>query len=131
MATQVTELEKIAEQERQAAIARNGYNNNKGYGVTNPNALSDGDEKGKGQIDDGGTIGSLIDINTRKDNTGRNTFGPNFEYNSTNPDAETPIGKGQIGDEGEVGDRDDINARKDNTGRNDYSATKVYPDFVI
>jgi hypothetical protein len=128
---EITELEKIADKERQTAIARNEYNDSKGYGVNNPNALSDGDEKGKGQVGDDGTIGSLTDINTRKDNTGRNTFSPNFEYNSTNPDALTPIGKGQTSDTGNVGDTDDINARTDNTGRNKFNTNKVYPDFVI
>ena len=43
-----TQLEIIAEKERQSLLTRNSYLEKNGYGVTHHNALSDGDEKGKG-----------------------------------------------------------------------------------
>ena len=61
-------------------MGRNPYNENNAYGSTNPNAISDGDEKGKGQLNEGGSIGGLTDINMRIDNTGRNKFNENKAY---------------------------------------------------
>ena len=83
----MTELEKIGEQQRNSLIPKNTYNDNKEYNSNNPNALSDGDEKGRGQKDDGGTIGTLTDINTRKDLLGRNLYLKNDGYNSNNSNA--------------------------------------------
>ena len=59
-------------------MGRNEYSDLNGYGSTNKNAQSDGDEKGKGQVDDNGSIGTTTDINTRKANLVKNpTYGPN------------------------------------------------------
>ena len=52
-----TQLEIIGEQIRIQEFAINTYTGNNGYGVTNPNAISDGDEKGKGE-NENGEIGS-------------------------------------------------------------------------
>jgi len=127
-----TELEKIAEKERIISIARNSYDQNKSYGSTNPNALSNGDEKGKGELD--GQVGSLTDINTRVDNMGRNVYDQNAEYNSNVPNALSngdEKGKGELN--GQVGSLTDINTRIGNLGKNEkYGPNKKsYPDFVI
>lgn len=42
------ELSQIAEQQRAKLIPKNDYKNVNPYSSTNPDALSDGDEKGKG-----------------------------------------------------------------------------------
>ena len=73
-----TELEKIADKERQASIARNEYNYTDGYSSGHKNALSTGDEEGKGENQN--QIGGLTDINIRKDNTGRNYYNENKVY---------------------------------------------------
>ena len=60
-----TQLEVIAEKLRTQEVVINRYSEKNGYGITSKNALSDGDEIGKGQVGDTGTVGSLTDINTR------------------------------------------------------------------
>ena len=66
-----TQLEIIGEQIRIQGLAINTYTGNNGYGVTNPNAISDGDEKGKGE-NQNGEIGSDTDIQTRMQILGSN-----------------------------------------------------------
>jgi hypothetical protein len=66
-------------------MGRNYYQAEKPYSASHPNALSTGDEKGKGQVGDSGDVGGLTDINTRIDNTGRNFYKsthryPDFEF---------------------------------------------------
>lgn len=129
-----TELEKIADQQRKAALARNEYDVDGAYSSTNKNALSDGDEKGKGDVD--GSVGSVTDINIRKDNMGRNVYGGENEYNSTNKNAISDgdeMGKGQQGEDGTIGSLTDINTRKENLVKNPIYGPnkKTYPDFVI
>ena len=60
-----TQLEVIAEKLRTQEVVINRYSEKNGYGITSKNALSDGDELGKGQVGDTGTVGSLTDINKR------------------------------------------------------------------
>ena len=74
-----TQLEIIAEKERQAHLTRNSYIEKNGYGTTHENALSNGDEKGKGET---ATIGSSLDIQTRVNNLLKNPYSSNNEYNS-------------------------------------------------
>ena len=63
---------------RKDNVGRNTYNKENGYQLGHPNAVSDGDEKGKGKIDEAGSVGSITDINTRKANLVKNpTYGPN------------------------------------------------------
>jgi hypothetical protein len=57
-----TQLEVIAEKLRTQEVVINRYSEKNGYGITSKNALSDGDELGKGQVGDTGTVGSLTDI---------------------------------------------------------------------
>ena len=72
-------LTQIAEQQRNALMSSNNYDGSPSdeYGSSHPNALSDGDEPGKG---DTGTIGGTTDILTRTNNTSSNQFGPTNEY---------------------------------------------------
>ena len=58
-----TQLELIGEQQRQAHLSKNAYVTNSGYNSNHENALSDGDEKGKGE--NVGMIGSATDIHDR------------------------------------------------------------------
>jgi len=128
-----TALELIASKERVSAISRNEYNSKGEYGSTNANALSDGDNKGKGTSADG-SVGSLKDINTRKDNLGRNPYNSDKGYGVGHGNALSDgdeKGKGEV--DGSIGSLKDINTRKDNLGRNStYGPNKKsYPDFVI
>ena len=46
--------------------------------MIHPNAMSDGDEKGKGEVD--GKVGSSIDIQTRTDVVARNKYNGSKGY---------------------------------------------------
>ena len=74
----MTELEKLAEKYRTEHIARNAYNGTDLYGTTNKNALSDGDEKGKGE--NNGSVGSKTDILIRNESLASNRFKENNRY---------------------------------------------------
>jgi hypothetical protein len=64
---------------RKEEIARNTYDQNKPYDAGNPDALSTGDEPGKGEFN--GSIGSASDIKARKILIAKNEFNQNKEYN--------------------------------------------------
>jgi hypothetical protein len=66
---------------RRRELSRNTYTNNDNYEVGNPNALSDGDEKGKGELN--GSIGGATDIAKRQESLARNKFNKNNEYDIT------------------------------------------------
>ncbi len=127
-----TQLEVIAEKLRTQEVVINRYSEKNGYGTTNKNALSDGDELGKGQAGDTGTIGSLTDINTRIQVTSINKYNSENGYGITNPNAMSDgdeFGKGQIGDDGQVGSLTDINTRIQVINKNKFGETNKYPDF--
>lgn len=73
----------VAQTEWNKLIGGNEYQpgDSKGYSATHPNALSDGDEKGKGEAQ---TIGSKTDIVERNKLITMNLYGSNKPY--TNPD---------------------------------------------
>lgn len=72
----------VATKEYTKLTAANEYKpGSEEYSAQHKNALSDGDDKGKGQTN---TIGSKIDIAERNKLTTMNLFGPNKPY--TNPD---------------------------------------------
>ncbi len=127
-----TQLEVIAEKLRTQEVVINRYSEKNGYGTTNKNALSDGDELGKGQAGDTGTIGSLTDINTRIQVTSINKYNSENGYGITNPNAMSDgdeFGKGQIGDDGQIGSLTDINTRIQVINKNKFGETNKYPDF--
>lgn len=71
-------LEIISEKFRTELLNKNNYNNNNNYSSTNKNVLSDGDDKGKGDLN--GSVGSKTDINTRIENINKNTYGNKKPY---------------------------------------------------
>jgi hypothetical protein len=75
----MSRLEDISLPFRKKSIARNDYNENNKYEVGHPDALSDGDEKGKGEMN--GQVGSATDIKIREKLMARNKFNRNREYN--------------------------------------------------
>lgn len=75
----MSKLEEISLQYRKREEARNSYNKNKEFNAGHPNALSDGDEKGKGE--NNGSIGSSTDIKERKESQAKNKYNRNKEYN--------------------------------------------------
>jgi len=127
-----TQLEVIAEKLRTQEVVINRYSAKNGYGITSKDALSDGDEFGKGQVGDTGTVGSLTDINTRIQVTSINRYNKENGYGITNPDALSDgdeFGKGQIGDNGQVGSLTDINTRTQVINKNKFGESNKYPDF--
>jgi len=78
-----TKLEELGEEFRKENIIKNAYQNSdgKGYGPTHPNALSDGDNKGKGTSSTSDSIdtvngGGDMDINGNPEvpKSGRNAL---------------------------------------------------------
>jgi len=76
----MSRLEDISVPFRKTEIAKNTYDNNDQYNSGNPNALSDGDEKGKGKMN--GDVGSATDIKVRNTQLAKNRFSKNKEYNA-------------------------------------------------
>jgi hypothetical protein len=71
-------LFKYSESFRNREVVRNKYKSTSEYRSGHPNALSDGDEHGKGE--NGGSIGGATDIKQRKIAEARNTFTKNNQY---------------------------------------------------
>lgn len=74
-------LSKISTEFREREIARNAYSDNDEYYSGHPNALSDGDEKGKGETN---TVGGLTDIEKREELKAKNKYSLNNPYNIDN-----------------------------------------------
>jgi hypothetical protein len=57
-----------SEEIREAMLAKNGklYTEGKEYKTGHPNSISDGDEKGRDPEDEGGSIGTSVDIENRE-----------------------------------------------------------------
>lgn len=64
---------------RKANIARNPYDNNDQYVSGHADALSTGDENGKGEVN--GQVGGASDIKLREQAIAKNKFNRNREYN--------------------------------------------------
>jgi len=114
---------------RAAIIAQNKYSNDlNGYGVNHPNALSDGDDFGKGENNN--QVGSQTDINNRLDNQARNIYSENNSYSLVHPNAISDGDeKGRAENNNSVGTSKDINERNQSIARNQYSGNSGYPDF--
>ena len=76
----MSRLEKTSAQYRDPLMAKNEFNLNDEYNVGHPDALSTGDEEGKGDVN--GSVGGLTDIKTREKLVAKNKYGKNKEYNS-------------------------------------------------
>jgi hypothetical protein len=121
----------------------NIYSNFFQYGANNPNALSDGDEKGRGENTSGqiGTktdiLGNLIGDPGRLGLLAINTYNNGFQYGVNNPNALSDgdeKGRGENAS-GQIGTKTDILGNSIGPGRNDlllknkYDLSKTYPDF--
>jgi|TARA_R110002012_G_scaffold217385_1_gene388585 hypothetical protein len=92
-------LSDISSKEREKLMTRNVYKNESGYNANHPNAISDGDPKGKGNAqylnvyNDGNTGGSLDILGNGEPNTGRignvktNLYNKSNEYSAGNLDS--------------------------------------------
>lgn len=74
-------LDEYSIQFRNQELARNKYGRGNVYTGTHPDALSDGDELGKGE--DNGSIGSRTDIAKRNELQAKNIFTANNPYDSS------------------------------------------------
>jgi len=76
----MSRLEDISAGFRQNEIAKNTYDSNDPYNVSHVNALSNGDDLGKGE--NNGNVGSATDIKVRNSEIAKNKFNRNKEYNA-------------------------------------------------
>ena len=76
----MSRLEDISLPFRKNLIAKNDYDNNDQYSVGHPDALSTGDENGRGE--NNGVIGTSVDIKMREKSIAKNKFNKNNEYNA-------------------------------------------------
>lgn len=74
----MSRLLETSDQYRDPLLAKNTFTNNDEYRIGHPNALSDGDEHGKGETE---TIGGLTDIITRDTLEAKNLYTQNKPYN--------------------------------------------------
>lgn len=77
----MSRLEEISVQYRKREVVRNSYDKNDEFGSGHENALSDGDEKGKGEQD--GSIGGKTDIEQRKIAATKNKYNLNRPYDDS------------------------------------------------
>ena len=117
-------------QVRKDNLVKNIYKDEaSGYNSNNPNALSTGDEKGKGEYN--GQIGSSTDIKARKENLVKNTYkNDDTGYNSSHPNALSTgdeKGKGELSNN--IGSKTDISKRSESLAKNKFKQTYGYPDF--
>lgn len=77
----MSKLENISKPFRDSAIVKNEYDKNDEYVTSHANALSDGDELGKGEKQ--GSIGGLTDIKTRQALIAKNKYNSGYIYDST------------------------------------------------
>ena len=76
----MSKLEDISVPFRKCEIAKNTYDNNDPYTGGHSNALSNGDELGKGETN--GQAGGATDIKARETMLAKNCFNKNREYNA-------------------------------------------------
>jgi len=76
----MSKLEDYSAGFRKTNVARNPYNTNDEYNAGNPDALSTGDEQGKGEVN--GQIGGATDIKERKKEIVKNKYNRDKEYNA-------------------------------------------------
>lgn len=74
----MSKLEDVSIPYRKFLVAKNTYDNNDQYTVGHPDALSTGDENGKGEVN--GEVGGATDIKVRKTLIAKNKYNNNKEY---------------------------------------------------
>ena len=121
-------LTQIADHERNVLMSSNEYDGSPSdeYGVSHPNALSDGDEAGKGQTS---TVGSKTDILARQTLLNFNSYSAGTEYNSSHPNALSDGDEAGKGETNTIGGKTDILTRGTNTSFNQFGPSNTYPDF--
>ena len=77
----MSRLQEISKEYREREIKRNGYDLNDEYNVSHENALSDGDEKGKGEKN--GSIGGATDIERRQRAAATNKYNRERPYDDS------------------------------------------------
>ncbi len=77
----VVDLADYSVQFRTQELTRNKYSLNNQYTETSPDALSDGDELGKGELN--GSVGSRTDIASRNKEIAKNFFSVNNQYDGS------------------------------------------------
>lgn len=77
----MSRLETLSKTFRDATLVKNTYLDGKPYNASHADALSTGDEQGKGETD---TIGGMTDIITRNNLATKNKYNSGNEYNSSN-----------------------------------------------
>ena len=77
----MSRLEDVSEQYRKREIVRNDYDKNDEYSGTHEDALSDGDEKGKGEKN--GQVGGATDIKMRELAATKNKYNLNRPYDDS------------------------------------------------
>jgi hypothetical protein len=78
----MSRLEEMSIAFREAELAKNTFKKNNEYTPNHPNALSTGDEPGKGE--NANSIGGLTDIKTRASLLTKNKYNSGNEYNDSN-----------------------------------------------
>tara|TARA_R110000803_G_scaffold48837_3_gene101489 strand:- start:2527 stop:2913 length:387 start_codon:yes stop_codon:yes gene_type:complete len=121
-------LTQIAEQQRNALMSSNNYDGSPSdeYGSSHPNALSDGDEAGKGLTT---TVGGTTDILSRQTLLNSNAYNDSNSYGSSHPNALSDGDEPGKGDTGTIGGTTDILTRTNNTSSNQFGPTNEYPNF--
>lgn len=82
----MSNLEKVSLPYRKQNVARNAYDQNDNYEVGHSNALSNGDELGKGEVN--GQVGGTTDIKSRETSEARNKYNQNRQYDAGSVDKE-------------------------------------------
>lgn len=77
----MSRLEDSSVEFRKEALAKNSYGKTKEYNPGHKNALSDGDEKGRGETN---TIGTKTDISERVKSEAKNKFTKTNPYSDSN-----------------------------------------------
>lgn len=90
----MSNLEKMSVEFREKLIAKNDFDNNDSYELGHADALSDGDEQGKGEKN--GSVGGKTDIKSRETSSAKNRYQKGGkEYNAGTVDGSVN-GRGDI-----------------------------------
>ena len=121
-------LTEIANQQRTALMTSNTYDGTESdeYSSTHPNALSDGDDAGKGLTN---TTGSSTDILTRQTLVNSNEYNGANSYGSSHPNALSDGDEAGKGQTNTIGGTTDILTRGNNISSNQYGPSNEYPNF--
>ena len=89
----MSNLEKISVEFRKKEVARNDFDKNDAYELGHADALSDGDEHGKGEKN--GQVGGATDIKSRETAAAKNKYNTNRQYDAGSVDGSV-TGRGTV-----------------------------------